>query len=79
MVVEADITVETNEFSWPTVGFCNFNLSTAILFNAVLSRTTTQSALRVNLFKVKMELYGWTTTSGELSQFGKTEYVYMLR
>ena len=50
-------------------------LSTAILFRAVLSRTTTASALRASRLRVSRELYGCTTTSGELSQLGKTEYV----
>lgn len=45
---------------------------------AVLSRTTTASAFSVKRFKVKIELYGCTTTSGESSQLGKTEYVYCL-
>ena len=44
--------------------------------SAVLSRTTTASEFKVNLFKVKSELYGCTTTSGELSQLGNTEYVW---
>jgi hypothetical protein len=50
--------------------------STAILFNAVLSRTTTASAFCVSLFIVRIELYGWTTTSLAPSWFGNTEYVY---
>jgi len=40
-----------------------------------LSSTTTASALRASLFSVSSELYGCTTTSGELSQLGNTEYV----
>ena len=48
-------------------------LSTAILFNAVLSSTTTASAFSASLFRVRRELYGCTTTSGALSQFGNTE------
>ena len=56
VVVEAAMTVDTNEFTWCTLGFGIRNLSTAILFNAVLSRTTTQSAFTANLFNVKMEL-----------------------
>jgi hypothetical protein len=51
-------------------------LSTAILLRAVLSRTTTASAFRASRLSVSNELYGCTTTSGELSQLGKTEYVY---
>jgi hypothetical protein len=46
------------------------------LFNAVLSRTTTASAFCVSLFIVRIELYGWTTTSLAPSWFGNTEYVY---
>lgn len=76
VVVEADITVETREFNWLTVGFEILRRSTAIRFKAVLSSTTTASAFNVNLFKVSRELYGCTTTSGELSQLGNTEYVY---
>jgi len=76
VVVEAAMTVETNELTWCTDGFGILNLSTAILFNAVLSSTTTQSAFTANLFNVKIELYGCTTTSDwSSSQFGKTEYV----
>lgn len=37
--------------------------SVAIRFNAVLSKTTTQSALCASRFKVSNELYGCTTTS----------------
>jgi len=39
------------------------SLSAAILLRAVLSNTTTQSEWRVSLLRVRMELYGWTTTS----------------
>lgn len=44
VVVDAAITVATNEFVYETVGIGIFNLSTAILFKAVLSKTTTASA-----------------------------------
>lgn len=40
--------------------------SVAMRFNAVLSRTTTQSAQLVKRRNVKSELYGWTTTSLEI-------------
>lgn len=36
---------------------------TAILLSAVLSSTTTASALSVSRFNVRIELYGCTTTS----------------
>lgn len=63
VVVLADITVETSEFVWEKVGFERWRRSTAILFNAVLSRTTTQSAFCVKRLRVNRELYGCTTTS----------------
>ena len=56
LVGEALHSVFTRELSWLTVGFDNFNLSTAIRFNAVLSNTTTASAFNVNRFKVSNEL-----------------------
>ena len=58
VVVEALITVETNEFIYITVGFYILSLSTAILFKAVLSNTTTASAFKVSLLRVNRELYG---------------------
>ena len=63
VVVEAAMTVLTRELTWCTLGFGIRSRSTAILFNAVLSKTTTQSAFTANLLRVKIELYGWTTTS----------------
>lgn len=63
VVVLTDIIVETSLFIWVKLGFCMCNLSDAILFKAVLSKTTTQSAHWVNLFNVNKELYGCTTTS----------------
>ena len=63
VVVDAAMTVLTNELTWCTLGFGILNLSTAILFNAVLSNTTTQSAFTANLLRVRIELYGCTTTS----------------
>jgi len=54
--VEADITVETRELTSLKFGFDNFNLSAAILFKAVLSNTTTESALLTNLLRVRIEL-----------------------
>lgn len=56
--MEAAMTVATNELVYDTVGTGIFNLSTAILFKAVLSSTTTASALQASLFKVKRLLYG---------------------
>jgi len=44
VVVDAAITVATNELVCETVGIGIFSLSTAILFKAVLSKTTTASA-----------------------------------
>ena len=63
MVVEAAMTVDTRELSCGTVGFVRRSLSTAMEVKAVLSSTTTASALRVSLLSVKMLLYGCTTTS----------------
>ena len=61
--MDAAITVETKELTWLKFGVAIFNLSEAILFKAVLSNTTTESALFISLFSVSIELYGWTTTS----------------
>ena len=78
MVVDAAITVDTSELSWPTVGEGRRNRSAAIAFSAVLSRTTTASALRHKRFRVSTELYGCTTTSDWLCDwFGNTEYVWI--
>lgn len=63
VVVEAAMTVETSEFVWAKVGFSRFRRSTAIRLSAVLSSTTTASALRVSRLRVRRLLYGWTTTS----------------
>lgn len=52
----ADITVDTIEFVWVKVAFVRCRHSTAILFNAVFSRTTTQSAFKVSRFSVRSEL-----------------------
>ena len=57
------MTVDTKELTWCTLGFGIRSRSTAMRFNAVLSKTTTQSAFTANLLRVKIELYGWTTTS----------------
>ena len=56
VVVEAAITVETIELICEKVGCKIFSLSTAILVKALLSRTTTQSALSVNLLILKRQL-----------------------
>lgn len=63
VAVEADIMVDTKELIWVNEGVSMWRRSVAIRFNAVLSSTTTQSAFKVNLFKVSKELYGCTTTS----------------
>ena len=49
----------------------------AIRLSAVLSRTTTASALSVRRFSVSSELYGCTTTSPPSCWLGKTEEVWM--
>lgn len=56
--MDAAITVETKELTWLKFGVAIFNLSEAILFKAVLSNTTTESALFISLFSVRIELYG---------------------
>lgn len=52
VAVETDIIVETKVLICAKLGFDMCKRSVAILFKAVLSNTTTQSALCVNLFKV---------------------------
>ncbi len=71
------MTVETIELTWEKLGLLIFNLSTAILFRAWLSKTTTESELFTSLLSVNTELYGWTTTSDVSAWLGKTEYVDM--
>jgi len=56
VVVDAAITVETIAFICSNVGWRSFNRSTAILLRALLSRTTTESALSVSLFKDSKQL-----------------------
>lgn len=63
VVVDAAITVETIELIYSNVGCKSFNQSTAILFRALLSSTTTESAFKVSHFKLNKQLYGYTTTS----------------
>lgn len=63
VVVLTDMIVETSLLICVKVGLLMCNLSEAIRFKAVLSRTTTQSAHWVSLFNVNNELYGCTTTS----------------
>ena len=63
MAVEAAMTVETRLLVCEKEGFSRCRRSTAILFSAVLSRTTTASAFSVRRLSVSMELYGCTTTS----------------
>ena len=75
VVVLAAITADTSAFVCANVGFWMCSRSTAMRFSAVLSNTTTQSALRVNRFSVSNELYGCTTTSLVSFWFGNTEYV----
>jgi len=69
VVVEALIMVETMELVYAKVGWASLSLSVAILVRALLSMTTTASAFNVNLFIVRRQLYGCTTTS---FSFGKT-------
>jgi hypothetical protein len=79
VVVLAAMTVETSELSWPTVGLAMRSRSAAMALSAVLSSTTTASALVVSRFSVRIELYGCTTTSlvCDCDWLGKTEYVWM--
>lgn len=63
VVVLTDIIVETSLLICVKLGFWIWSRSDAILLSAVLSKTTTQSAHCVSLFKVNKELYGCTTTS----------------
>ena len=55
-MVDAAITVETKELTWLKFGVGIFSLSEAILFKAVLSRTTTESELLIRRFSVRIEL-----------------------
>ena len=57
------MTVDTKELVSLKDGLATCSRSTAMRFSAVLSRTTTASALRVSLLSVSSELYGCTTTS----------------
>lgn len=63
VVVRTDIIVETSLEISAKLGFWICNLSEAILFRAVLSKTSTQSAHGASLLKAKNERYGCTTTS----------------
>ena len=56
VVVDADMIVLTMELVYEKVGFYNLSLSVAILVKALLSMTTTASALRTSLFKVNKQL-----------------------
>ena len=56
--VDALIIVDTNSLICENDGVSMRKRSTAILFKAVLSKTTTQSALWVSLFKVNSEFFG---------------------
>ena len=58
VVVDAAITVDTIELIYSNVGWRSFNQSTAILFKALLSKTTTESAFRVSLLRDSKQLYG---------------------
>mmetsp|Transcript_4594 Transcript_4594/g.13024 ORF Transcript_4594/g.13024 Transcript_4594/m.13024 type:complete len:279 (+) Transcript_4594:484-1320(+) len=77
VAVDAAMTVATSVFVCAMDGLSMCNLSAAIRFKAVLSRTTTASALRVSRFIVSTELYGCTTTSDDSDWLGNTEYVWM--
>ena len=61
--VDTLIIVDTNSLICENDGVSMRKRSTTILSKAVLSKTTTQSALWVSLFKVNSEFYGCTTTS----------------
>lgn len=65
--VEAAITVDIKELVSYREAEDIPSLSSAILLRAVLSKTIVQSTLRESLFKVRIELYGYTTTSEEWS------------
>jgi hypothetical protein len=56
VAVDAAMTVETREFVCANVGFSMCSLSVTIRCRAVLSSTTTASALSASRFNVKMEL-----------------------
>jgi hypothetical protein len=56
VVVEAAMTVDTREFVCAKVGFSMWSLSVTIRWSAVLSSTTTASALSVKRLRVRMEL-----------------------
>lgn len=56
MAVDADMIVDTREFICVNDGVSICRRSVAMRLRAVLSRTTTQSALRVNRFSVNNEL-----------------------
>ena len=72
------MTVATRELVCETVGMGILSLSTAMRLRAVLSSTTTASALQANRFRVSRLLYGYTTTSLVSKWLGKTEYVWMI-
>lgn len=55
-MVEADITVDTRLLTWDVLGLLILSLSTAILFRAVLSSTTTESEFWIRRFRVSTEL-----------------------
>ncbi len=56
VAVEAAMTVDTREFVSLKDGLATCNRSTAMRFKAVLSSTTTASALRVRRLRVSKEL-----------------------
>ena len=60
------------ELVYADVGYCNFNLSVAILVSALLSIITEASAFKTSLLRVSRQLYGCTVMS---LSFGNTEYV----
>ena len=66
------MTVETKELMRAKEGLGMRNCSTAMRLSAVLSSTTTASALSVSRFSVSSELYGWTTTSPVSFWLGNT-------
>ena len=60
--VDTLIIVDTNSLIFENDGVSMRKRFTTILSKAVLSKTTTQSALWVSLFKVNSEFYGCITT-----------------
>ena len=75
--MDAAMTVETSELICAIVALSECSRSVAMRLSAVLSSTTTASALSVSRLSVSSELYGCTTTSPPSWLLGKTEYVWI--